>query len=672
VLNSGDKSDTSDSQLGVPYGSLGYGSPEQARGVPVDHRTDVFSLGVVLYEMFAGQPPFQNKHAIEILHAVIHDQARPIQRANPKAPAALQDILDRALAKDPADRYQTMAALRDDLKSLRRQLAQEPDPRAPADSRSRSPRPGSSWVLGGTLGRVFGRLRSPGRDREPQREPEAAGAAAVTTRPPSWGSEGKKALAVLPFKNLAGDPDAAFYEFALADGVITELAQVQALVVRPSSYIAQYAGRNVDPRQVGEELAASHVLTGGFIRGQDRIRVTAQLLAADSGAILWSDKIDVAAHDLIAVQDKIAEHLVSGLKLRLSEDEQRRIEQLPTRSAEAYEFYLRGRDLLFRYVLRTLDEADLEGALRMFHEAIGLDPAFAQAHAALGRCYIHHAQSYTGTDDYILAERSLRRALGLDPGLVEARLQMVYVALHHGDKQSAHDTVEELLREAPRDPDVLFVAGMLYRLDGLYEKAMAAYDRLLEINPQDIVIAGYNRARILSYEQQYDRAIEELERARSVEPDHPLVKSFLAIALFNQGRVDEAQALIEDVLRQHPSLDGVQPLLAWCLSARGEHEAARALISERVRDAAGADHDIAFWLGSFYAMEGLADEALTWIRQAIRLGNENYPLFAVSRKLDSLRHDPRFTELMDEVRSVWEARREQTASGPEPGKGALP
>jgi serine/threonine-protein kinase len=198
---------------------------------------------------------------------------------------------------------------------------------------------------------------------------------------------------------------------------------------------------------------------------------------------------------------------------------------------------------------------------------------------------------------------------------------------------------------------------MLYRLDGTYEKALAVYDRLLEINPRDIVIVAFNRARILSFRHQYEEALAELERARAVEPDHPLVKTFRAQALFNLGRLDEAQETIEEVLRQHPGLDGVQPVLAWCLSARGEHERARSVVTGRVRAAADADPDVAFWLASFYAMEELADDALEWLRKAVRLGNENYPLFAASAKLGSLRGDPRFAELIEELRRGWEARR---------------
>jgi eukaryotic-like serine/threonine-protein kinase len=236
---------------------------------------------------------------------------------------------------------------------------------------------------------------------------------------------------------------------------------------------------------------------------------------------------------------------------------------------------------------------------------------------------------------------------------------MVYVDLHHGDKQHARDTIDRLLREAPDDPSVLFVAGMLYRLDGLYERALEMYDRLLELNPKDLVVVSFNRARIRTHEGRFAEAIADLEAGRAVEPEHPLLKTFLAVVLFNQGQVDDAQALIEDVLRQNPHFDGVQPLLAWCLSARGEHEAARALITDRVREVATADHDIAFWLASFYGMEGMKEEAIEWVRLAIWLGNENYPLFAQSRKLDSLRDDPRFAEMMEDLKRRYESRREE-------------
>jgi serine/threonine-protein kinase len=481
--------------------------------------------------------------------------------------------------------------------------------------------------------------------------------AGAPARPPSWGTEKRPTLAVLPFRNLAGNPDAAFFEFSLADGVITELAGVKSLVVRPSAYVAPYVGQNVDPRQVGDELAVSLVLSGGFIRTPERMRVTAQLVDAATGQIRWSDRIDLLSRDLLDVQDEIAERLLAGLKLRLTAEEQEQIDRPLTRSPEAYEFYLRGRDALFRYILRTHEEADLDQAVKMMHEAIGLDPDFARAHATLGRCYVLYAQGWGGAENFVLAERSLRHALAADPTLVNARLHMVYVDLHHGDKDKARARVAELLREEPDDPSVLFVAGMLHRLDGLYEKALATYDRLLEVNPKDVVIVAFNKARIFTYLGRFDEAVAEIDKGRAAEPEHPLLKTFLAVALFNQGMLDDAQALLEDVLRQNPHFDGVLPLLGWCLSSRGQHEQARALVTDRVREIATADHDIALWLAELYAMEGMPEDALEWVRLAVRIGNQNYPLLARTPKLDALRPDPRFAEILEELRRSWDDRR---------------
>ena len=630
--------------VGTPYGSLGYGSPEQVSGQPVDHRSDIFSLGVVVYEMIAGQRPFKGATLVDVLHSIVSSAPRPLAQFSPRSPARLQAILNRALAKDPQDRYQTMAALRDDLKALMRQLTLETGlvPTEATATLLAPQRARSNWPLGETLGRVFGRRRR--------------GAAEALARPASWGTETRQTIAVMPFRNVSGDPHTAFYEFGLADGVITDLGQVASLVVRPSSYIAPYVGQNADPRQVGEELAVSSVLVGTFLKAGERFRVTAQLVSTQGGEILWSDKIDVAAPDLITLQDAIAARVIEGLRVHATAEEKEKIERPVTRNAAAYEFHLRGRDSLFAYVLRTFDIADVERAITMFNEAIGLDPEFAAAHAALGRCYIHHAQGWGGQEYYTLAERALRRALTIDPDSAEARLQMVHVDLHRGDKDRAHATIEELRRESPDDPAILYVAGMLYRLDGLYEKALEAYDHVLRSNPQDLVIVAYNKARVLTHQRRYAEAIAELELARAVEPDHPLVRTFLAVALFNQGNVEAAQAILEDLLRQHPHLDGVRPVLAWCWSARGEHERARSLVTDRVREIAAADHDIAFWLASFYGMEAMADEAIEWVRHAVKLGNENYPLFADSRKLDPLRGDPRFRDLMDELKRRFDER----------------
>lgn len=665
--------DKSMTEIGVPYGTLGYGSPEQATGERVDHRTDIFSLGVVIYEMVTGQQPFTGRNRIEILHAVINDRPYPISDLVVNPPAELQSLLDHAMAKRPRDRFSTMVAMRDDLKGLLRLVSGEVRDGLAEGVPPRHVR--TTWRISSAIGRigggVFGLFQS-GASEKPRetgrtgseppsllsQPPSLTGQSSnPSNRPVSWGTESKRTIAVLPFQNLSGNAEDNFYEFSLADGLIAELANLRSLVVRPSQYIAQYTGQKVDPQQIGLDLAVNTVLTGSFIKSSERFRVTTQLIDIISGKMLWSEKIDLDSRDLITIQDKIAERVIAGLKLRLTDEEQKRIEKPLTESNEAYEFYLRGRDLLFQYMSHTFDDHDLDDAIKMFEEAIRIDPKFARAHYTLGRCFVHHGQGYGGVDYFEKAEQALQRAIELDPDIPGAHLQMVYVYLNRGEKEKALATLAEVRRKAPNDPTVFIVAGMLYRLNGLYDRALKQYDRLVELSPRDIVIAGYNRGRILTYRHEYDEALAAFAAARAVEPDHPLIKTFLAVTYFNMGRIDDCQRLVEEVLAQHPHFEPIHILHGWCYSARGEHDKALSVITEPVRETAAADHDIAVWMASLYAMELHRDEAIEWIRRAVSLGNENYPMFADNNRLDNLRSDLRFVDLMTELERKWEERR---------------
>ena len=267
----------------------------------------------------------------------------------------------------------------------------------------------------------------------------------------------------------------------------------------------------------------------------------------------------------------------------------------------------------------------------MMHEAIGLDPDFARAHATLGRCYVLYAQGWGGAENFVLAERSLKqRARRSSPTHRQrAAADGLRGPAPRRQGQGRARASPSCCRSSPDDPSVLFVAGMLHRLDGLYEKALATYDRLLEVNPKDVVIVAFNRARIFTHQGRFEEAVAEIDRGRAAEPEHPLLKTFLAVALFNQGMVDDAQALLEDVLRPEPALRrrAAAPR-AGASRPAGSTRQARALVTDRVREIAAADHDIALWLAEFYAMEGMTEEALEWVRRAVRIGNENYPLIA--------------------------------------------
>ncbi|HEX8846301.1 MAG TPA: protein kinase [Pyrinomonadaceae bacterium] len=643
-------------EVGVPYGTATYAAPEQARGDRVDKRADIFSTGVLLYEMLTGIWPFQGKTSVDVRHAVLHAQPKPIAELRKDAvPPRLQQMLDRALQKEPRDRYQQMEEFRDELKKVLREVNKRSGSQYPEEFPAVAPRhlPGT----GGPISKLKHWFRSITSPNPPQSATAAPPASAQTsedaheTPMTSLGDQEKKSVAILPFKNLSNDSASSFYEFSLADAVITELAQIKSLVVRPSSVIVKYQGTERDPRDAGRELNVSAVLAAGFLSAGERLRVTAQLLDVATGDLLWSDRIDADSADIITVQDIIARRIVEGLRLELSPDEKDDMaHRRPTTNADAYDEYLRGRDRMGRFIYHTLAREDVDAAIEHFKRATELDPKFAPAHSALGGCYANLVRKGFGdVEDYHRAEESFDQALALDPKNFEARMHMVFIHLSRGEKRQARELLSALRREMPNDVGVHFVSGVLRRLDGDYERALRSFDRMVRLNPAERVVASYNRARIFVYERRFDDALLELDQGAAMEPDHPLIKTFRARVLYYRGEVEEAARLLKEVIEKNPRLDGVRPIYAICLSALGRHAEARAQLTEQVKDVAAADHDISYWLASVYALEGEREQAFEWLERAVALGNENKMWFESDPNLESLRDDARFQELMRKI-----------------------
>ena len=647
--------------VGIPYGTATYAAPEQARGDRVDSRADIFSAGVLLYEMLTGTWPFRGATAVDVRHAVLHETPIPINEARPDpVPARLQQILDRALQKNPRDRYQQIAQFRDDLRAVVRENAlaeggiidESGLPVAPRHLHaegliSRVLR----WlgVAGSESSASSGRMRSGSEPRAPH------------DTPTTFGDRERKSVAIMPFKNLGNDEEMAFYEFSLADAVITELARVRSLVVRPSSVIVKYQGKQFDPGDVGRELNVDAILTAGFLRAGPHLRVTVQLLDVRTSEIIWSHRIDADASDIMAVQDKIVQHIVEGLRVELSPDEKVELARGTTTDAAASEEYLRGRNCLGQFIYHTTSRADLDSAINHFQRATELDPNFALAHSALGSCYVNRVlKGLGGTEDHDKAQKAFNKALALDPKLLEARLQNVFIFITRGQKPKARKEIELLRDEYPNDVGVHFVRGYLARLDAEYEKALRSFDRMVRLNPAERVVASFHRARIFMYQQRYEEALAELDQGAALEPDHPMIQTWRARVLICRGEIDSATRILEQVLERQPAMDGMRAILAICLSAQGKHEEANKQLTERVKIAAAADHDIAYWLATAYLLQGRQVKALEWLQTAIELGNENYLWFESDPSWADLHSDPRFKDLMQRVRASL-GKREDTA-----------
>jgi eukaryotic-like serine/threonine-protein kinase len=238
---------------------------------------------------------------------------------------------------------------------------------------------------------------------------------------------------------------------------------------------------------------------------------------------------------------------------------------------------------------------------------------------------------------------------------------MIFIYISNGQKQKARQEVELLREEYPNDVGVHFARGYLARLDGDYERALRSFDRMVRLNPNERVVTSFHRARIFMYQHRYEDALHELDQGAETEPDHPLLQTFRGRVLYYRGEIDAASRILEQVLERHPKMDGIRPILATCLSAQGKHELANKQLTERVKVAAAADHDIAYWLASAYLLQGRQVLALTWLQKAIDLGNENYLWFESDPNWSDLHDDPRFKEMMQGVRTSLQ-QREVTAA----------
>lgn len=364
-------------KIGAPLGTPTYMSPEQAKGERVDHRSDIYSFGVVLYEMATGRLPLKGTTTVDTLHAVLHDAHRPAREVNPLVPPELSAMLDMALAKKPSDRYQSMQQMIAELQHLSLHMRMQAGVPDGITVPYVSPEPPASSKLAQFFNRLFGRNGNAETLRLP--------APTISQPPPtrresgqdfSIASGAKKRLAVLPFRNLSGASQEDFYGLSLADSLITELAATDQLVVTPSSRVAKYENESVDPSEVRADLNVEWILMGNFLKADDRLRVTAQLIDAATGGILWSEKIDAdadagagAAKDRLAIQDRIAARICTGLA-----GGQRAVD--PT-------VLLRDEDAMIRIdAVRTLEHSHDPRALPALIEALRDDSLKVKAEAA--------------------------------------------------------------------------------------------------------------------------------------------------------------------------------------------------------------------------------------------------------------------------------------------------
>ncbi|HEX8458982.1 MAG TPA: protein kinase [Pyrinomonadaceae bacterium] len=631
----------------TPQGSAPYVSPEQARGLPLDHRTDIFSLGVVLYELATGRRAFRGDTPEETIRAVVTQPHRAPRALNPDIPPRLEAIINKCLEKDRERRYK-------DAKELTRELA-ELLPLMDVGAALLSKMSGT-WAIvkapaaqGATTGRGSRR-----------RKLAAVCALAVllvcfalvavylkssrgaASREATALSAGSKinSLAVLPFQTLSPDAKDEFLGLGLTDTLINRLSNVRDLNVRSTEAVRRYAGKGMSPMDAGRELQVEAVLEGNVRKAGDRIRLTARLLDVRSGATVWAGEFDEQFTDIFAVEDRLSRNLTEALTLRLSNDERAQVEKHYTQDAEAYALYLNG-----RFSLNRFTEDGTKMAREYFRKAIERDPNYSQAYAGLAESFAFGEIGLSPEQAFPQAREAATHALALDSSLGEARAVLAQVEfLDAWDWTGAEREFKLALRLTPNQPEIHHMYAHYLTAMGRIDDALQESRRFLEldpISPTPVQHLGWHYL----YAHEFDKAIEQYKRVLALDPNYTEAHRQLADAYWQKGLHDEAVAEMEKQLTlQGRSREQVVALReAYKLSGWHGYWRKRLEINfERAKATYVAPSTFA----ECYARSGDPARALEWLEQAYDRRDHQLVYLNMTYDYAELRPDPRFQNLL--------------------------
>jgi len=618
-------------------GTIRYMAPEQFVTGQSSVQTDLWAVGVLLYELASGRHPFTrpNDEDFQAIRAIQFQEPADLEEIVPGISRELKSVIATCLEKNPAARYKSAAEIREALKTIMKALEIDMGI-LPAEATSVPARGIEAEKRAtGFLSMLAERFRESTSERTV-----------------------KNSLVVLPFANLGAAEVAPLYGFALADAIAARLARIPGLAVRPTSTLMTLPVTKMDPLAIGQKLFVSYVLAGNFLRSSAGFDLNWQLLDIGAQSVRSGGSIQVPTLDLIAVQSEISNEVFASLH-GLSADEAidaPRSGPKPAMSdatlpGPVSEKYLQGRAMLSSFMVRTGSRSDLDRAHELLEAVTKADAHFAAGWSAFGLAELQYARHGFGGQIHLMhARRAFDEALELDPGSIEANLYRVYLLLARGDKESARHGIAGLLTNAANDWNVHNIAGIGLRGDGMYIEALEQFSRALKLNPGNASILYNHRARVYHYMNQLEMAGDELEKGLALEPRHALLRTSAGYQQMRLGNLDKAIEILEAVIKDDDSMRIAIPTLALCYVQTGERQHAAELLNDSVMAGAEGDGEMAYRLATYFAVEGDASEALHWLRRAIYLGNENYPWFQKNPAWNRLRTNADFERILEDLK----------------------
>jgi serine/threonine-protein kinase len=658
---------TQHSMPGTVMGTVGYMSPEQAQGrvEEIDHRSDIFSFGCILYEAIAGRKAFKGKDALDSMHMIVYAPTPQIKETNADAPAELQRIVEGCLEKEVEKRYYSIKDVGAALEEVRQEIKGVSRPLPSGHSSPVVP-----TLLESEPTKDIHTRQPPSVSPDAMVSPQVSSAEYLVSRVKRHSIAALAVLlllitgaglfyfyyfrkeraafdsiAVLPFVNQTGDPETEYISDGLTESIINSLTQLPDLRVIARSSVFRYKGKETDPIAVGNQLGVRAVLTGRILQRGDSLTVSVELVDVSDNKQLWGEKYERKISDLLSVQREIAEDISENLRTKISGEVQGRVTKRYTENAEAYQLYLKGR---YFWNKRTRD--DLRKSIEYFNQAIEHDPNYALAYAGLADAYVLFSGYSAGTpqDSYPKAKAAARRALELDDTLAPAHAALGLELFAY--EWNAGEATKEFRRAIELNPNYAtahhWYGNQVLLYTGRFEEAIAEMKRALALDPLSLIVNA-DVGDTYFYARQYDKAIEQL--LKTIEMDESFYYAHYELGMAYEMKGDYQQAIASyKQARQLNTDPRVLALLGHAYASSGRRDEALKVLNQ-LKETAKQQYVPAYHFVIVYVGLGDKDQAFQWLEQTYQDRTSRMTILGVDPYLDPLRSDPRFSDLVRRV-----------------------
>jgi non-specific serine/threonine protein kinase len=612
-------------KMGETVGTIAYMSPEQTRGELVDNRTDIWSIGVVLYEILTRNLPFKGDYDSAMIYSILNERPKSIKDIKTDTPVQINKIIQRMLEKDIGKRYQSFNEIISELRKVH--------PQKTTNKNNERKKSYILWIMGSIIITAiivfiyFFVLQKPDTDII-------------------------KSIAVLPFVDMSPQKDQEYFCDGMTEDLINRLSKLQQLKIPARTSVFVFKGRTQDIKDIGEQLKVQAVLEGSVQKSGDRIRITAQLINIADGYQLWSEKYDRGLNDIFKIQDDISTAIVNALKLKLMPKEIEKISERPIDDVMAYDCFLKAERLILRY-----DEKSLDSALAYLQTGIDIMGDNAQLYAGMAYVYWQYVNMGIGQEEYLSKfEEYVKKALTMKPNLSSALALLGILYLYEDYPQNIQDALryfKKALEENPYELRALTGMTASYVMIGKPSEAYTFLDMMMQhdpLNPWQHSIRGY----CYLNDCKFQLALEQTYLYYQADSLSPIAQSNYSWALASNGRRDEALAVINRARSEN--IHNVQTifysLLKYALIK--DRESALHAITPEFKKTCWRDPEWSYAVASRLSLAGAEKEALDWLHNAVSRGFINYPLFQCDPFLTNIRGTERFKKLMVKAKHEWE------------------